>query len=79
MLLSDIEMPGTDGYQLIKELRLRPAAGRVRSRGGAHRLCPNRGSPARAARGIPATLGQARAAFRAGHRRREPGGDAANG
>ena len=23
MLLSDIEMPGTDGYQLIKELRLR--------------------------------------------------------
>ena len=25
VLLSDIEMPGTDGYQLIKELRLRPA------------------------------------------------------
>jgi signal transduction histidine kinase/CheY-like chemotaxis protein len=24
VLLSDIEMPGTDGYQLIKELRLRP-------------------------------------------------------
>ena len=24
MLLSDIEMPGTDGYQLIRELRLRP-------------------------------------------------------
>ena len=23
VLLSDIEMPGTDGYQLIKELRLR--------------------------------------------------------
>jgi signal transduction histidine kinase/CheY-like chemotaxis protein len=26
VLLSDIEMPGTDGYQLIKELRLRPSA-----------------------------------------------------
>jgi CheY-like chemotaxis protein len=26
VLLSDIEMPGIDGYQLIKELRLRPAA-----------------------------------------------------
>jgi signal transduction histidine kinase/ActR/RegA family two-component response regulator len=25
VLLSDIEMPGTDGYQLIKELRLRPS------------------------------------------------------
>jgi hypothetical protein len=25
VLVSDIEMPGTDGYQLIKELRLRPA------------------------------------------------------
>ncbi|HEY5907970.1 MAG TPA: ATP-binding protein [Vicinamibacteria bacterium] len=25
VLLSDIEMPGTDGYQLIQELRLRPA------------------------------------------------------
>jgi len=25
VLLSDIEMPGTDGYQLIKELRLRSA------------------------------------------------------
>jgi CheY-like chemotaxis protein len=25
VLLSDIDMPGTDGYQLIKELRLRPA------------------------------------------------------
>ncbi len=25
MLLSDIEMPGTDGYQLIQELRLRPS------------------------------------------------------
>ncbi len=25
LVLSDIEMPGTDGYQLIKELRLRPA------------------------------------------------------
>jgi hypothetical protein len=24
VLLSDIEMPGTDGYQLIRELRLRP-------------------------------------------------------
>jgi CheY-like chemotaxis protein/anti-sigma regulatory factor (Ser/Thr protein kinase) len=24
VLLSDIEMPGTDGYQLLKELRLRP-------------------------------------------------------
>jgi CheY-like chemotaxis protein len=26
VLLSDIEMPGLDGYQLIKELRLRPVA-----------------------------------------------------
>lgn len=25
VLLSDIEMPGTDGYELIKELRLRPS------------------------------------------------------
>ena len=25
VLLSDVEMPGTDGYQLIKELRLRPS------------------------------------------------------
>ena len=25
LLLSDIEMPGTDGYQLIRELRLRPS------------------------------------------------------
>jgi CheY-like chemotaxis protein len=25
VLLSDIEMPGTDGYQLIRELRLRPS------------------------------------------------------
>jgi CheY-like chemotaxis protein len=25
VLLSDIEMPGTDGYQLIQELRLRPS------------------------------------------------------
>ena len=25
MLLSDIEMPGTDGYQLIGELRMRPS------------------------------------------------------
>jgi CheY-like chemotaxis protein len=25
VLLTDIEMPGTDGYQLIKELRQRPA------------------------------------------------------
>jgi CheY-like chemotaxis protein len=25
VLLSDIEMPGTDGYQLVKELRLRPS------------------------------------------------------
>ena len=25
VLVSDIEMPGTDGYQLIKELRLRPS------------------------------------------------------
>jgi CheY-like chemotaxis protein len=24
VLLSDIEMPGTDGYELLKELRLRP-------------------------------------------------------
>ena len=25
VLLSDIEMPGTDGYQLIRDLRLRPS------------------------------------------------------
>jgi CheY-like chemotaxis protein len=25
VLVSDIEMPGTDGYQLIRELRLRPS------------------------------------------------------
>jgi CheY-like chemotaxis protein len=26
VLLSDIEMPGTDGYQLLRDLRLRPSS-----------------------------------------------------
>ena len=50
--------------------QLRPAADRAIQRPAA----ASAGTPSPRGRGIPATLGQARAAFRAGHRRLQPGG-----
>ena len=73
VILSDLEMPGEDGYSLIRKVRARSAgARRHRPRGRAHRLRAHGRPRAQPARGIPPPRAQAGPAGRARGDRREP-------
>ena len=75
VLISDIEMPGEDGYALIRQVRaLDPARGGRDARGGAHRLRAARGPrPHAVAAGLQHARAQAGRPGGARHARGESG------
>ena len=75
VLVSDIGMPGEDGYSLIRRVRaLGPERGGNVPADRAHRLRPLRRPHPRDPRRLPDPRRQARRARRADHRRRQPRG-----
>ena len=75
VLVSDLGMPGEDGYELIRQVRLLPpGAGGDASRARRQRLCPGERPAQGARRRLPRPPGQAGGGGRAGARSGPGGG-----
>ena len=73
VLISDIEMPGEDGYTLIRQVRALESGAAARDPGRrAHRLRPGRGPAAHAVGGLQHARAEAGRSGRAGDRRGHP-------